>query len=204
MLGGACLLDELVDNGEADVLGTVKQILTQQFRVDINAQTQEVLYDYMSQQTQTYSEGVLRGVARAHELALRQRETLDPHRLVAVRLEEADVLSALLSLRTSGQPDAAARKQLNAVIGAWSRTGYLVDSFVDLRSDYEGGESGIKPSAYSALIIASATARESVGAIRSVPLGLLGSCAMTGVNYLIHNRKVNVRVDAASSQIGSV
>lgn len=193
LLAGAALVDHLLDplNVGGDVALHISQIFDGENLDGMRDDLQDIVRNYIEIQPQDVREGILEGVRQAGELALRQRETWDPSDVVSLRLEEAKILSNLLSLPCTGKEDAPQREIFNNWLIGWSRAGYLLDSLLDLGADFWNGESRVEPTFFAKVILAYATAKESFKALRKTPPRLLGKCAMNGINYAIRDKKLS-------------
>lgn len=114
-----------------------------------------------------------------------------PDEVIAIRQEEAELLANLLSLLVEGRHDAEPRQRFNAWMSAFCRTGYMLDSLLDLKEDYETGASQVPPNFHSRRALAAATLKEASYARRTMSLKLLGKCAMVAVRYELRNKKAD-------------
>jgi hypothetical protein len=197
VMGAAMLVDHLIDVEGLDINSPFQDIIDGNLREDLHPDLQIRAVNYMRRQNPQQRAVIFDSVALVDELSGAQRKATKPNEVVDIRLAEADVLAQLLSLETGKGSDSHARIKLNKWISSWSRTGYLLDSLADIKTDYSTGQSGVYPSIWARLIYATAASRESIAALSRTPPSLLGKCAMSGVNYVVKQRRVNVQ---ASSQ----
>lgn len=112
-----------------------------------------------------------------------------PADVIRIRQQEAELLANLLSLPVDGRHDAQQRHRLNAWLIAFCRTGYMLDSFLDLNEDYSSGASRVPPNFHARRVLAGATLKEARSARHTMSLKLLGKCAMVAVRYELRNKK---------------
>lgn len=126
---------------------------------------------------------------RVKPLVDRQAAAVSPDEVVAIREEEAELLANFLSLPAENRPDAVGRQKFNAWLVTFCRTGYMLDSFLDIKEDFESGASGVPPSFSARRVLAAATLRETIAAARQMPIRTLGKCAIVAVRYELKNQK---------------
>jgi hypothetical protein len=189
LLGGAYLVDHLLDIDKTDIMPHINAVISGRAIPTLHRDTQLSFRNYMLRQDKSRYDDIMQRLDGVSQFAQRQAEAKTADEVVEVRIEEADLLAHLLSLPTEARGDAFAREKFNIWLRGWSRCGYLLDTFIDMKFDYENGDSGVRPSTSSRTTVAAATARESLTAIRNTPLILIGKCAVVGVKYSLLNRK---------------
>jgi hypothetical protein len=102
--------------------------------------------------------------------------------VVEVRHQEADVLGDILSLNSEGTADAAARQKFNNWIPRAMRAGYILDSLLDIKEDYESGTSGVEPGLKASAKMAAYLLKDTVEVARVSPRAL-SKGAMVMVRY---------------------
>lgn len=103
--------------------------------------------------------------------------------VVVIRREESDLLAYILSLRMEDHEDAPARVKFNSWLIAAMRAGYLFDSLLDIKEDYENGASGLRPGLAASSKMAAYLLRETVIAARVSPIRVLGKGALVMMRY---------------------
>lgn len=195
LLGGAYVVDHLLDvEGRTEILPHVQSILAGKTRPDLNLEVQTSLKSYMDRQDPERKGAIFSDILRVEELAADLRNATTPTRLVEIRREEGDILGSLVALPVEETSDRSERLRFNRWLNSWSRTGYMMDSFVDLRKDYENGESGVKPTMIARGIVAEAVLYESAVAIQRTPPGVMRGALMNATRYLLMNRKHDIAV----------
>lgn len=189
LLGGAYLVDHLLDIDKTDIMPYLSSIIAGHGIPTLHQDTQVRFRNYMLRQSEASYDDIMRRLDGVSLFAHRQTEARTAGEVIDVRLEEADLLTHFLALPTDSRSDSAAREKFNTWLGGWSRTGYLLDTLMDLRLDYRNGDSGLKPSVDAYATIAAATIKESLPAIRNTPMRLIGKCAIVGFKYTLLNMK---------------
>jgi hypothetical protein len=108
---------------------------------------------------------------------------------VRLRNEEAGIYSGLLALPVESRHDAAQRNAFNDWLDHFSRAGYLIDSLVDLKDDYQTGATSVRPSLHSRTVVGRHAASETIVTLRKTPYRAVGQIAMVGFRYQVLNRK---------------
>jgi hypothetical protein len=192
LLGGAYLVDHLVDNERADIMPAIADMLWGRFREDLHLDTQHRFRNYMLSQPQDEYEGLLNKLSQVNGLVEAQRQAITPQEVVAVRLQEADLLADMLSLPAEGHPDVFERIRFNNWLLGWSRAGYLVDSLRDIQDDYQNRDSGLEPSARARTSLARSAFKEILVAAQKTPPQLIGRCALVAFRYVSMNKKADM------------
>lgn len=192
-LEAAMLIDHLVDVERKDVPPHFHEIVSGKFRDDLAADIQIRAVNYMGRQPGEYREQIYTWVEEVNDLAVAQQNASKPGDVVDINVREAEILAALLALKFDDTSDEQARQNFNNWLRGWSRTGYLLDVLVDMKSDFESGESGVRPSAFAAAHYATALAGESITSMAKTPPALIGKCALVGMNYVIRGKRRDVR-----------
>jgi hypothetical protein len=203
VLGAAMLLDHLLDvedksnKGVPEKEGFVRSfvvLMQGQLRDDLDEVIQIRTVNYMARQHPERQQKIYDDVLTVDELTRRQRQTTDVHDLVDIRLTEADILSSLLALDYEENiPDANARGSFNQWVQSWSRVGYTLDSLVDLKEDFQNGESMVRPTLHARGILAKTVATESGVAVKRTPPRTMVKCAVNGFRYVIKEHRPEVR-----------
>lgn len=189
LLGGAYLVDHLLDVEQIDIMPAINAIVAGELRDDLHTDTQARFANYMRRQPKDRYVDIMRRLGGVSAMAERQASATTAGEVIKVRLEEAELLAYLLSLPEDQRQDANGRRKFNKWLRGWSRAGYLLDSFIDMRDDYESGASGLEPTVKIRAQIGSTAAKEMARAAVKTPPQLLGKCALVGFRYLVLNKK---------------
>ncbi|GEM_PF-1727319 len=138
---------------------------------------------WVERQTEARQAQINRHLAEIRILVEAQAAATTTSGVIAVRRKESDLLADILSLRPEGREDARARMKFNSWLTVAMRAGYLLDSLLDIKEDYESGASGLKPGLAASCKMASYLLRETVVAAKVSPKALLGKGAMVMMRY---------------------
>ncbi|HEX4774032.1 MAG TPA: hypothetical protein VH234_00760 [Candidatus Saccharimonadales bacterium] len=105
--------------------------------------------------------------------------------LITARQDEAELYASFFELPLNNTSDKSQRSIFNAWLHVFSRTGYLVDSLLDLKVDYEDGGTKVEPTVANRIMLARAAFRESVVLARQTPSVALVDILKVGYHYLI-------------------
>lgn len=185
----AYAIDEQVDTRRGDITPFIGAMLTGKEMEGADAGLQRRVQHFMGAQTPSRRGYILDSLDRVGQLVQDQRQAHTPEELVRTRLDEADLFASLLALPTEGRPDKTQRNRFNSWMLGFSRCGYTVDSFLDVKDDYEDGSTSVKPTLHARLVIGKAAFRESVIAVRRIPAHTLGTSAVVAAKYFLVARK---------------
>lgn len=186
------LLDHLADEEQTDITSALEAIYDGELRRDLNTDAQVRTHNYLHRQPPESREKLLGKAKKVQALLETQRTLQSADELVRQRQQEAIILAEILSLEQVGGSDNQARLKFNTWLKSWASVGYLLDSLLDLGSDYENHESLVRPSFSTRLAIAKPLMREAIVAVRETPVREIGKCALNGFNYLARNRRVTM------------
>ena len=189
MLGGAYLVDHLLDIDKTDIMPGVAAIVSGELIEGLHERTQVRFREYMLRQEESRYDDIIRRLEQVSSLSHRQALAESAQEVIDIRREEADLLAYLLGLPTHNRRDSVARERFNDWLVGWSRCGYLLDTLIDMKLDYDNGDSGVRPTTRAKAVIAGVAVKESLIATRKTPLRLLGKCALVGARYLLLNKK---------------
>lgn len=192
LMEGASLVDHLLDTEKVSVVPEMRRIGAGTYRPDLHLLSQMHFADYVGRQTEEKLDGMFDQLLRVEELVHAQREATKAREVVEIRVEEADILASFLSLPVGNTVDAYNRIVFNDWLVGFSRAGYLVDSFIDLKKDFVNGESGVKPTARARAVVGSAAVKEGIAALNKTPPKLLKKCGATAVKYVVLNIKPDI------------
>jgi hypothetical protein len=190
LLGAGYIIDQCLDGEKA---GTIPHIATMLFSGEpidgIPREFQERCRQFVHRQTPSRQVEIMDQLGQIKGLVEAQATSESPHEVIEIRRREADIFASLLSLPAQDRSDASRRERFNSWLTSFSRTGYMVDSFMDIKRDFLSGESGVRPTLHSHRVLAAAALKETFGAIRKTPLSLIGKCAMVAMRYEARNKK---------------
>lgn len=189
------LLDHLADEEQTDIMSALHAIYSGELREDLNSDAQVRTHNYLHRQTPDSRDRLFDRVNRVQTLLEKQRTLNTANELVHQRQQEAIILADILSLERGSGSDDQARIKFNTWLQSWASVGYLLDSLLDVRSDYENQESLVRPTLSTRITITKPLLREAVLAVRETPVREIGKCAMNGINYLARNRRVDITSD---------
>lgn len=155
----------------------------------VPAELSEDCRQFIERQTEVRQSEIRQRLELVKLLVERQAAAVTPAEVVRIRREEAELLTNLSSLATDGRHDVSGRHRFNAWLGTFYSTGYLLDSFLDVKEDFENGASGVEPNLHSRLVIGAAAMKEALSATRKMSPRLLGKCALVAFRYEIRNKK---------------
>lgn len=196
LMEGAALVDHLLDTEKVSVVPEMRRIGAGEYRPDLHLSSQRNFANYVGRQTVEKLDGMFDQLERVEKLVQAQREATKAREVVEIRVEEANILASFLSLPVGDTVDAYNRIVFNDWLVGFSRAGYLVDSFIDLKKDFVNGESGVKPTARARAVVGTAAVREGVAALNKTPPQLIKKCGATAVKYVMFN----VKPDLASTK----
>lgn len=156
---------------------------------DVPTQLTADCLEFLERQTEARQREIWQLLDQVKPLVDRQAAAESPDEVVSVRLEEAELLANLLSLPVEGRRDATARQRFNAWLRIFCRTGYMFDSFLDLKEDYLSGASGVRPNFRARRVIGAAVLKEALDATRTMSPRVIGRCAIVALRYEIRNKK---------------
>jgi len=192
-LEAGMLIDHLVDVEKENVNLQFRAIIEGNLRQDLYPDAQIRAINYMARLNPEARQIILGYVDQVNELAIAQRQATRAQEVADIRITEADIFAAILSVHESDGPDAQARQRFNRWLQGFSRTGYTLDTLVDMREDFASGESGVAPTAAARVYYGKIASREALSAMRKTPLSLLGRCALVGANYVVKQKKLSIQ-----------
>jgi len=186
------LVDHLADEEKTDISVAFDGIFSGEMHENLDYDAQVRAHNYMHRQSEAKQQRIIELIAIVQALIKNQRDTSSVEELIEIRLSEATVLTELLSLNVSDSDDAEARANFNSWLSSWAAVGYLLDSLIDMKADYDNGESSVLPTKNSRLRLLKPLARESMKAIPATPVKVLGECALNGFNYVVRNNRADL------------
>lgn len=189
MLHLAYAIDEKIDVEHGSASGFIFDLLSDKYETGPMQRTQARFQDYMEHQSETRYQTIIERLGGISLLAKQQSEADTVEKVVNVRLAEADLFSYLLLLPTENMPDKIPREKFNKWLGSFSRAGYIVDSLIDIKEDYEGGSTNLRPSIATRIGLAKSAAKEAFGGLRKTPPRVLGKTLLVALKYEFQSRK---------------
>jgi hypothetical protein len=138
--------------------------------------------DWLERQTPERQVTLVDYIAFVRKMVEAQAAATTVPEVVEVRHQEADVLADILSLNPAGAADAEARDKFNSWMPLAMRAGYLLDSLLDIKEDYENGSSGVEPGIKASAKMATYLLKDTVEVTRVSPRAL-SKGAMVMVRY---------------------
>lgn len=186
LLGAAYIIDHIVDERQQDLTLFIDKTVRGESVPGVSDEATDACRAYLERQPDDRRQATLSGLYRLAEFPEAFANAMTVEELIRLRLEEADMYAAFLKLDIAdGAADAQARLSFNNWVEIFSRSGYLVDSFFDLRKDYEQGLIGVPPSFSARRALAKVAIRELLPGVRATPLRALGATARVAIE---HNR----------------
>lgn len=136
VMEASLLIDHLADVEKVGAVAPFRQVLAGSFRSDLSQAVQVRTYNYFARQVPEQRQAMLARVSEVNDLTKAQRISTKPREVIDIRVNEAEIFASLLALEVTDTPDADGRQKFNDWIRHWSRAGYLIDSFFDVREDF--------------------------------------------------------------------
>lgn len=189
MLHLAYAIDQKVDIEQGDVPTFIQKLLASKYDTGPTISVQTRFLEYMQRQPESRHETIIHRLGSIGLLAKEQAAADTVNKVVDIRLAEADLFSYLLLLPTENKPDKTQREKFNRWLAGFSRTGYIVDSLIDIKEDYQSGNTNLQPSITARAKLAKAATKEALNGIRQTPLKVLGKTILVALKYEFRSRK---------------
>ncbi len=109
-----------------------------------------------------------RRACKLSDFAVRRSQTTTPESYIECILDESHLYSDLAKIDERGK-DSLERQRFNNWLPSFIRSGYMLDTLIDIRSDFKNGLTGVRPSLRSYAVISRATYNETVACISQAP-----------------------------------
>ena len=183
------IIDQHLDEEKTDIMPHIAAMLAGDSIVGIPESFQDKCRQYMERQSELRRQDIIIKLGRVGTLVDQQAATDSVHELIRIRRVEADLMANLLALPTFDRPDEAQRKTFNDWLVSISHTGYLVDSFKDLKEDYESKSSGVEPTLHTRAVLGGVAAKQTLDTLVKTPKRVLGKIIKVGVKNQILGKK---------------
>jgi len=144
--------------------------------------------DWLERQSEERQHEINSQLAEVRLLVEAQAAATSVAEVVRIRRREAELLANILSLSPEDRSDVVAREKFNTWLKVGMRTGYLLDSLLDIKEDYESGGSALKPGVVTSSKMVAYLLRETVAAACVSPRAL-GKGALIMARYSIKKIK---------------
>jgi len=195
IIGASMLVDHLVDVEKSNLEESFDAIAKGHVREDLNKDVQVRTINYLVRQSEEKKSKIARQLSKVSLLTEEQRNATKARSVVAVRIAESGIFSSLLHLEHNNTDDSEAREKFNRWVDTWSRFGYLLDSFVDIREDFDQASSQVAPTILNRLVYAKAALKEGAELFTRTPKKIVGKIALVGLRYIFLRRKVQVETN---------
>lgn len=185
------LIDHLGDESQTDIASSLFDIASGSLSSDLDMDAQVRTHNYIHRQSPERQKRLFDLATGMDALLQEQRVNTTIERYIDIRKAEAGILVELLSLTDSAK-DHQSRIEFNEWLKSWAHVGYLLDSLIDMNSDYMNGESSVKPSISARFSLLRPLLKESLVALQRTPNRQIGKCALNAVNYLARNKRVQM------------
>ena len=190
MMGRAVhIIDQYIDEEKTDIMPHVAAMLAGNSIVGIPDAFQDQCREYMERQSELRRADIIKKLGMVGTLVNQQASTASVHELLRIRRQEADLMANLLALPTFNRPDETQRKTFNSWLVSISHTGYLVDSFKDIKKDYASKSCSVEPSTYTRVILGGAATKQALDTLEKTPKKVIGKMIKVGMKNQILGKK---------------
>lgn len=179
----ALVIDKALDENYGDFDAITTSIIAGGTHPDLEDATIKRCKDYLDNLPPPELQARLGGLTELKDTIAEYTQTTSAKRLVELRLDEANYHSSFFTLPLRNAADAP-RLRFNQWVHGFNRTGYLVDSFVDLTSDYARGEISVRPTLSARATIGQAAVREAAPAIRLTPPSIILEAGRVAIRHV--------------------
>lgn len=179
----ASLIDRALDEGYGDFDSLTTSIINGECHPRLTKDITRNCRAYLDNLSTLDLDTTLSKLAGLKDTTAEYAQTTSVRRLIELRLDEANYYSSFFMLPLR-HPNDSSRVHFNHWVQGFNRTGYLVDSVVDLEQDYAHGEISVRPTIFTRATIGQAALREAVQALRLTPPLVIAEAGRVALRHI--------------------